>query len=168
METNVQETKMEYQPLGISGLGGWLVLVQIGLYGTLLLAVVQLFVYAIPSYAADTWTTLTSKDSELYHVLWGPLIAFETVYNIVLIAFCLYILFQFYTKKRMLPRLMIILYAGSLLFGVIDYVLMLQIPVARELDDGSLMRDMVRSALTCLIWIPYFMRSERVQNTFVR
>ncbi|MEK4879618.1 MULTISPECIES: hypothetical protein [Paenibacillus] len=32
METNLNEKKNDYKPLGVSGLGGWLILVQIGLY----------------------------------------------------------------------------------------------------------------------------------------
>lgn len=43
-----------------------------------------------------------------------------------------------------------------------------QIPMARELADGSSIRDIARSAIACAIWIPYFIKSERVQNTFVR
>lgn len=63
---------------------------------------------------------------------------------------------------------MIILYAGSLLAGVIDFVLLHSIPLAKALEDGSSVRDLISSAITCFIWIPYFLKSERVQNTFVR
>ncbi|WP_423805225.1 DUF2569 domain-containing protein [Paenibacillus illinoisensis] len=70
-------------------------------------------------------------------------------------------------KKSVLPRLMVIYYSVSLAVGIIDYLLLLQIPLAKELEDGSAIRDIVRSVLTCAIWIPYFMKSERVHNTFV-
>jgi len=111
---------------------------------------------------------LTSRESEFYHELWGPLIIFEVIYNTLLIGFCIYVLFTFYSKKRMLPKLMIIFYAGSLLIGVIDYILMQMIPLAKELEDGSSVRDLFQSTLICLIWIPYFLKSVRVKNTFVR
>ncbi|WP_084410858.1 DUF2569 family protein [Paenibacillus glacialis] len=62
-----------------SGLGGWLALVQIGLYYSL----IQLFRDTMPVFAPETWNVLTSKESELYHPLWGPLLTFELVYNIV-------------------------------------------------------------------------------------
>lgn len=168
METKIEGNQSVPRPLGVSGLGGWLILVQIGLYGTLLLATVQLFTYSIPTFTSETWPLLTSKESEFYHPLWSPLITFETIYNVLLIAFCIYILINFYSKKRLLPTLMIVFYAASLIVSFIDYLVLLMIPLAREMEDGSSMRDLIRSALTCAIWIPYFIKSERVQNTFVR
>lgn len=168
METNLQDKKFERTQLTVSGLGGWLTFVQIGLYATLFLTGIQVVFNLLPAFKSETWTLLTSKDSEFYHALWAPLITFEAVYNIALIAFCIYILTQLYAKKWILPRLMIIFYAGSLLFGFLDYILLQQIPVAREMADDNSLRDLYRSGLTCLIWIPYFMRSVRVKNTFVR
>lgn len=63
---------------------------------------------------------------------------------------------------------MIIFYSLSLTVGIVDSLLLSQIPMARELADGSSIRDIARSAIACAIWIPYFIKSERVQNTFVR
>jgi len=63
---------------------------------------------------------------------------------------------------------MIIFYSVSLIIGVIDYLLVIQIPLASELEDGSSLRDIVKSVITCAIWIPYFMKSERVHNTFIK
>ncbi len=82
--------------------------------------------------------------------------------------FCIFILINFYRKKSTLPRLMIIFYSVSLIIGVIDYLLVIQIPLASELEDGSSLRDIVKSVITCAIWIPYFMKSERVHNTFIK
>ncbi|MBD2843583.1 DUF2569 domain-containing protein [Paenibacillus sp. IB182496] len=167
MQSNIQQKNMETQ-YGVSGLGGWLVLVQIGLYGSLVLAAIQFFFYLLPSFESETWDLLTSKDSEIYHVLWGPMLAFETVYHVVLIGFCTYILFQFYARKSSVPKLMILFYTLSLVACGLDYLFIQLIPIAKELDDGSTLRDGIRSLLTCAIWVPYFLKSERVENTFIR
>ncbi|TCZ79352.1 DUF2569 domain-containing protein [Paenibacillus albiflavus] len=168
MKTNIQEQKNDHQPLGISGLGGWLILVQIGLYLTIILLVLQLFQNSLPVFTTDTWEVLTSIKSQYYHPLWGPVLIFESIYNVLFLFFSIYILINFYGKKSILPRLMIIFYSVSLAIGVIDYLLVLQIPLARELEDGSSLRGIVRSVITCAIWIPYFIKSERVHNTFTR
>ena len=167
MEINAQEIRVESGKRHISGLGGWLMLVQIGLYLTIVLSLRQLVTYNFDILASEYWTLLTSRDSEFYHPLWGPVIIFETIYNISLIAYVVFILVHFYRRKRIVPALMIIFYAGSMLAGMLDFILLQMIPLAREAEDGSSNRDIFRSIVTCLIWIPYFLRSARVRNTFV-
>ncbi|MEO2214525.1 DUF2569 domain-containing protein [Paenibacillus amylolyticus] len=168
MEPHIQEQKTDYRPLGVSGLGGWLILIQIGLFVTVILLAVQLFQQIIPTFTTETWEMLTSKQSDYYHPLWGPVIIFEMVYNTLFLLFSVYTIFAFYSKKVILPRLMIIFYGLSLIVGIIDYLLLLQIPLAKELEDGSSIREIAKSVITCAIWIPYFIKSERVHNTFVR
>jgi len=168
MEMNTQEVKKDYRPLGgVSGLGGWLVLVQIVLYLNLILLVFQLLQYNLPSFSPDVWGVLTSKDSESYHPLWGPVIVFEAVANALMFFYCILLLVFFYNKKAILPRMMIIFYAAGLFVSIMDYVLALQIPAIREMEDGSSLQDLSRSIVSTAIWIPYFLRSKRVHNTFV-
>jgi magnesium-transporting ATPase (P-type) len=168
VEPQIEEQKVDYRPLGISGLGGWLILVHIGLYLTIIMLVVQLFQYLVPSLTTETWKLLTSKQSDYYHAWWGPVLIFETVYNVLFLIFSVYTLITFYRKKSIFPRLMIMFYSVSLAVGIIDYLLLLQIPMAVELEDGSSLKGIGRSVLTCAIWIPYFIKSVRVHNTFVR
>lgn len=163
-----QESMREHRPLGVSGLGGWLILIQIGLWFTVIMLLVQINQSMLTILNTETWEVLTVKDSGLYHPLWAPVIIFETVFNLMFLVFTVYVIVAFYRKKAMLPRLMIIFYSLSLAVGVVDYLLLYQIPIARELEDGSSIRDIARSVIACAIWIPYFRKSERVKNTFVR
>ena len=163
-----QESMREYRPLGVSGLGGWLILIQIGLWFTLVMLLAQISQSVLPILNTETWEILTSKDSGYYHPLWGPMIIFEAIYNILFLLFTVYVIVAFYRKKAILPRLMIIFYSLSLTVVIVDSLMLSQIPMARELADGSSIRDIARSAIACAIWIPYFIKSERVQNTFVR
>lgn len=156
--------------LGISGLGGWLVLVQIGLYASLLLLALQLFNDSIPALQSEEWELLTTKGTEWYDPLWQPLLAFEITANVLMLLMCAYCLYNLYRKKTILPKLMIIFYSVNLAVGIIDYALLNQIELAKELDliGQDAVTDNVRAAITCAIWIPYFLKSERVQNTFIR
>lgn len=168
MQPQTEEQKVDYRPLGISGLGGWLVLVQIGLYLTMIMVLVQLFQYSLTALTPEAWEMLTLEQSSLYHPWWGPIIIFEVTYNVLFFIFSIVTLVMFYRKKSVFPRLMIIFYSISLAVSIIDYLLLLQIPIARELEDGSGLTGIVRLVITCAIWIPYFIKSERVRNTFIR
>jgi len=145
-----------------------LILIQIGLYITIIGLVIQIIEFNLYSLTDETWQLLTSEGSSLYDPLWKPIIIFEAIYNILFFIFSIYILVQFYRKKSIVPRLMIIFYSISLFIGIFDYILLQQIEIAKQLEDGSSIRDIIKSAITCLIWIPYFIKSERVMNTFIR
>lgn len=167
-QTDTQQPTTPLQPLGISGLGGWLVLVQIGMYLTILLLAIQIFQNNITAFEPDVWDALTSKDSSFYHALWAPTIIFELIYNVSFLLFTIVMLFMFYFKKAVFPKLAILFYIISLIVTVIDLILAYQIPLARELMDSSEYRDIFKAIITCAIWVPYFLKSERVQNTFIR
>ncbi|CAI6052054.1 DUF2569 domain-containing protein [Cohnella sp. JJ-181] len=168
MEPNLVETKNKKLHLEVSGLGGWLVLVQIGLIFTTINAILQLINTSIPSLSNETWTYLTSKQSLQYHPLWGVLLIFETIVNALFFILSIYVLIAFYQKKANVPKLMINYYIASFLLGLVDLALIYQIPLSRELDEGASFRATIRSFITCLIWIPYFLNSQRVKNTFLK
>ncbi|WP_440962198.1 DUF2569 domain-containing protein [Paenibacillus nitricinens] len=168
METKIIEEKKDYKPLGVSGLGGWLILVQIGLYGTIVIQIMQFFQNTSMMFDTEVWTALTSNESEFYHPLWGATVVFEIVFTLAILIFSVYILINFYGKKSILPRLLIIFYVLVPLVGIIDYILLIQIPLVRELETGKSLRNIIRPVMTSAIWIAYFIKSERVKNTFIK
>lgn len=167
MKTTINEIRNDNLRLGVSGLGGWLILIQIGLYLTLI-GLIIIIRDSFYNYSDEIWQLLSTEGTIYYHPLWRPIFIFESIYNILFFIFTITILVQFYRKKSIVPRLMIIFYSLSLLIGIFDYIMMQQIPLARELEAASSIRDLIKSTVTCLIWIPYFLKSERVMNTFVR
>ncbi|MNJ50042.1 hypothetical protein D3C77_453030 [compost metagenome] len=155
-------------PFEKSGLGGWLVVIQIGLYLTLLLLLNQIVNYDLVAITGETWDLLTTESSAYYNALWKPYIIFEVTFNILYFLFAIFILVQFYRKKSILPKLMIAFYSISVLIAFIDFTFVQQFEILTEIDGGKSLTSILRSLLTCLIWIPYFIKSERVNNTFVR
>lgn len=153
-------------PLGITGLGGWLILVQIGIYSSLVKLLGQLIKYLIPAVYPSNWSIMVN--SEMYHPEWGATIIFELFFSILLFVYCIYLLIIMYRKKSIFPRLMIIFYSVGLIGVIVDFVLVSQITFPKELEEGNPFRDIVRSSITCAIWIPYFIKSQRVKNTFIR
>ena len=119
-------------------------------------------------YSPETWNALTNPDSSYYHSMWKPFIVFETVANIIIAGVIVGLLVMLYSKKKQFPKWMIVFLVGNLLLMMVDYGMALQLPVFQQVDDGSAAADIVRSMIYSCIWIPYFLRSKRVRNTFVK
>ena len=152
---------------GPRGIGGWLILPMLGLIFTPFRMGYQFVTDLLPVLNATTWQALTSPSSPNYHPLWAPLIGFEVVANIAVFAFGLWVLIQFFSKSKSTPRLYIIWMASLAIMQIVDVALANQIPAVAAQPDAQSMKDVGRALLAAAIWIPYFLVSKRVRNTFV-
>jgi hypothetical protein len=145
-----------------------LILVLIGLIVTPLRLSYMLLNTHVPLVTGDAWLALTSPGSEAYHPLWAPLLLFEIVTNIGFILSSLALLFLMFQKSPIFPRLAIVYFIANALFVTGDQLLASLIPaVAAQHDPGS-DREMSRSIASACVWVPYLVRSRRVQSTFRR
>lgn len=170
MESNTMESneKEKYPtPFGVSGLGGWLVLIQIGMYITIWQTIDSLS-KGMQLINSENWKLLITETSVRYHALWEPLVSFKLLYSFLYLLFIAIILILFYQKKAILPRLMIILFSVATVYSFIELILTYQIPSVQQSENNIMIREFIRSLAFCAIWIPYFLKSERVENTFVR
>jgi hypothetical protein len=158
---------MKLSPDHPKGLGGWMVLVQVGLYLTLISTVLTIFQFFTSTFGSDTWDTLTTPDGTDYHALWKPTLLFEVIANIVIVLLIAYLLILLYNKKSVFPRWLIFFYLANLLVLIVDAVMLANIPNSDEWVSGNRFQDIGRTLLTCLIWSTYVLRSKRVRNTFV-
>jgi hypothetical protein len=162
---------------GPTGLGGWLVLPIIGLSLTVLMIVARTLSSTIPDLRSGVWDLFTNPGSELYHPLWAPLLAFEYAADAIMLIGSVILLVFLFQRKPILPKLMVGFYGFCLLFMVIDsLVIVWQGPemlpdagVRAEIGwtTASLLGGVAKAALSYAIWIPYFLVSKRVKNTFV-
>ncbi|MBI1912433.1 MAG: DUF2569 domain-containing protein [Deltaproteobacteria bacterium] len=148
-------------------IGGWLILIAIGLILTPIKILIDVIEYILPAFTGEVWTVLTTPGTELYHPLWAPLLIFSLIGNLFLIGFALTTSVFFFKKKKIVPKLMIIYLAAGLVFFFVDFFGSSLIPIIEEQEDMSPTMDLVRSIVACLIWIPYFRMSKRVKGTFV-
>jgi hypothetical protein len=150
------------------GIGGWLILPALGLIITPFRMGFQFYHDLLPVLASETWNALTDSGSAAYHPLWGPVLIFEVVANLALFAYTLWLLWLFFNKSKRVPRLFIIWLALLAVTQIIDLLLTNQIPaVASQPTDPESIKDVARSIIGAAIWIPYFMKSRRVDNTFI-
>jgi len=151
---------------GPQGLGGWLILPAIGLFGAPVLWLYFLFADYIPLLQDGGWEVLTTPGYDVYHPLWGALLVVELAGTILLTAFDLFLLVLFFRRSPAFPRLYIVSLLAYLAWTVLEVILAVQIPAIVELGYADLIRDIVQATIVCAIWIPYFLRSRRVKNTF--
>ncbi|MET0333834.1 MAG: DUF2569 domain-containing protein [Rhizobacter sp.] len=149
-------------------IGGWLILVAIGLIVTPFRVVHLMFNNHWPIFRDGHWDRLTNPDSPAYHVLWAPILTYEIVGNFFLMTLAGITLALFFKKSRKTPRFAIIWYAFGPIFLLIDEVLGSFIPAVAAAPDASNLRELIRATIIAAIWIPYFLLSKRVKQTFTR
>lgn len=149
------------------GLGGWLIIPLIGLIIALVKMLLALFQIYLPIFQDGTWSIITNAESEYYHPLWGPLVISEMVINIGLVIFCGYLLYLFFTKQRLFPKFFIIYMIINVVFLISDTYVASLIPSVAEQRSNGIDPDLGRAVIGAAIWIPYFLLSKRVKNTFV-
>lgn len=151
----------------LKGLGGWLILVGIGV----VIAPIKMLVSYVPLYVSmfkdGTWRALTSVNSEAYNQFWAPLLIGEIIYNSIIFLGCTYLVYLYFTKHYLFPRLFIALMIVSLVFIPIDSWLVRIVLPNEPIFDADTTKEFARTLIGCIIWIPYILISKRVKLTFV-
>ncbi|GAB5453192.1 MAG: hypothetical protein Hals2KO_35200 [Halioglobus sp.] len=151
----------------LKGLGGWLILVGIGV----IVAPIRLLATYIPVYKPifedGTWEALTTVGSEAYDPLWGPLLISEIVYNSTMVFLSIYLIYLFFSKNHLFPKVYIAIVAVSLVFIPLDAWLVTKVLPAEPMFDPETTKEFVRVLVGALIWVPYMLFSKRVKLTFV-
>jgi len=150
---------------GPEGLGGWLIVIAIKLIMTLLSGCLMLMTL-MAIFNGDTWTQITTPGDDAYHPLFGPLIIFELVGNIVLAGGSLTLLVMFFRKAPRFPRWMIALLVFGPILTAADMYWASLIPNVQLQATSGQVQVFIRTLASACIWVPYLLMSKRVRNTF--
>ncbi|MDR7307272.1 DUF2569 domain-containing protein [Rhodoferax saidenbachensis] len=148
-----------------SGLGGWLILPSMGLLVSPLLMAKSVYDAYSPLMSTQTLALLANTQLPSHNPRLLPVVGLELLVNIAFILFTLTIIPKFFKKQASVPTLMAIWYAVPVAIHVVDIVLT-DFAVSKTSVDAQLTSDAVKAVLIAAVWIPYFMRSIRVKNTF--
>jgi len=146
-------------------MGGWLVLIGIGLCLT---CVVQLYHLLSQGYFNYTgWIELTTPGKTNYHPLWSIFLILEMNFKIGFIIFSIFLFFLYVNRRSSFPLFYIIFMGCSLLFSVLEIIISYTMPLMDDSSKTEAITLLVRSIITAAIWIPYMLMSDRVRETFV-
>jgi hypothetical protein len=149
----------------LTGIGGWLILVAIGMIVSFL-RIAKDFVSTWPAYSVESWAALTTRGGERYHYLWGPYLSWALLANIAMLVVLVLTIVLFFKRRRIFPRVFIGYMALGAVVSMLDVTVTQMIPTAKAEPTGT--ADLARVFIGCGIWIPYMVMSRRVRNTFVR
>jgi len=119
-----------------------------------------------PLFTGPAWQRITSETSPLYHPLVGPLLIFEAVGNFFFAVAAIVLLVLIFSKHPLLPKTIIGFYILTLVFISLDGALASFTPFFAN-AISHITEALTHSIISSAIWIPYFLRSRRVKNTFV-
>jgi Protein of unknown function (DUF2569) len=153
---------------GPKGIGGWLLLPVIGMFVFPVRCLISLATEYLPIFEKGMWAALTTPGSKAYHPLWGPLLAYEIFFNLAFLVFDLVLLYLLFAKSYRFPKLYIAFAVLNLVFVVSDAIVGYQIPAVVAQGMDTMAKEIGRSFMMVVIWVPYLMVSKRVKNTFVR
>jgi len=148
------------------GLGGWLILVAVGLCLTPIRIAAEILATVRPLNSV-LWHALTSPGARAYHPLFGPWIVGQLVVSCALLLWALALLYLFFAKKRLFPRLMIAFLIARALVQVADISVALRIPIVAGSLQVNAFGGPATAIIVAAIWVPYFLWSRRVAATFV-
>jgi hypothetical protein len=152
----------------LEGLGGWLILMTIGLTLAPILRAGQLAQYWEGFFSLHTWQSVAMPGGDQFHPLYGPLLAFEVVGNAAGLGVNLLVLALLFAKRKIFPKVCAWFIVGNALFLTIDALVSSAVPALSIDANSQSWADATRAWLGAVIWGLYLYRSRRVRVTFVR
>jgi hypothetical protein len=138
-------------------IGGWLVLPTIGLFATPIYLLITIL--DMEYFSEQTWLNIETHGKALRF-----LVVSEMIYNFCFLGFTLVLILLFLKRRTSVPKLMVIFYAISISVTLLDNLAAYFINIEYEME----IREIVRATAAAIIWIPYFIKSERVKSTFCK
>jgi Protein of unknown function (DUF2569) len=149
------------------GLGGWLILVLLGLIIWPIRNIIELVPLYAPFMDIAAWKVLFDAASEAYNPPLAFLLIVEILINLMLLVANGVAVIFFFQKRSAFPKLYICILAGSAIFILLDTLLVSYLLPTADAFDQETTKEIIRSIVGAFIWISYILVSKRVEATFV-
>jgi transglutaminase-like putative cysteine protease len=152
----------------LEGLGGWLVLVAIGLVLRPCVLLLTLVSSHRGYFNHAVWLELTTPGGTAYEPYFAGTAAIELALNLGLLIFSGVLLALFFRRSYLFPRAMQV-FLGCLLVAACFGVWTAHTLSIIGLEDRKeTYQNLIQALVAAAVWIPYFQVSRRVKQTFVR
>jgi hypothetical protein len=152
----------------LQGLGGWLILIAIGLCVSPFIRIFTIGHNWEGYFSNQIWQNVAMPQGTKYDPLYGPLLIFELLGNIIIFGLNLLLLGLFFSKRRAFPNLFIALILGQAIFLILDDVGAALIPALQTDATIKDHTEAIRAIFYAIIWSLYMVKSRRVKATFIR
>jgi transglutaminase-like putative cysteine protease len=151
----------------LQGLGGWLILLGIGLVGAIIMQIV-LFVKLGPIYSTSNWRAITDSANPAFDAMTAPMLLFELFTRLTLFCFAILLVVFFFQKRRIFPLLAVIYLSLQFVATSVDVGLAQTRKVTTVTTNvhPQATTAVGPTFLSLVIWSLYFSRSKRVKLTF--
>ncbi|NQV00094.1 MAG: DUF2569 domain-containing protein [Parcubacteria group bacterium] len=156
------------------GLGGWLILVVIGLFITVFLEAYNTY-DSIILFMDGTIKVLINPISELYIPGYFSVLKFEFIVGILFLVFAVYLVFLFFKKSKKFPKYYIFFLIVLVIYTIIDYVILSSLTISsneiKQIFNEVLSEqetEIGRIVIVAIIWVLYITKSKRVKATFIK
>src|SRR5262249_2068508 len=111
----------------------------------------------------------TSPESYAYNPYWKPLLIYQFASATLILLANSIVLWLFFWRKRIFPAVIVALIPTAFLLDAGSHFLSGLIPVVAQTDVyAKAGHELILRFIALHVWIPYFLLSTRVRETFVR
>ena len=150
----------------LAGLGGWLILVGVGLFASPIMIASSGLPLYLEIFSNGVWAAITTPSSQAYHPTFAIFLVIEIAVNCLLFCASIFLLYLFFAKKRIFPKIYISFLLFSVAYNVVGALAIKGMFPQVNLFDPATTKEFLRSVVALLIWAPYMTLSKRVKATF--
>lgn len=151
-------------------IGGWLVIVAIGICFTPLLLLIQLVGMFSDDISTNYFTYLFNSESTAYCPWRGIYVIISHTLNIFLFVSSFFMIFLLFKRKNSFRLYFVVLKLFNAVFLVFDLIVLFQISNENTIEESKMLEkeatSLGRTIISYCIWVPYVWFSERSKHTF--
>lgn len=165
---SVNETAVVSGKNGPSKIGGLLIVIAVALCLSALQNLAFFLGSVAPILRRSLWDPLTDPQSLRYHPQWKAFLIYQAVVSFCFAAANILTLVLFFQRRRLFPRVIVFLIPVLFLLGLVTHFWSGLIPaVSASTEYGKEGHAFIVKFIGLHVWIPYFLLSKRVEETFI-